>query len=143
MFGDDKESRRVVVVVSRTDDQRAHRTWRSELGQMGCEVVVIPPDELMDYMRERRPMDGVMLDDVYPPDNPEMDELARVLTSMRPQPRIAFLIAEYDDYHNLQHLVSHNRRVLIHRDGNGMMPEMYRHLAGDQKLTEPPLALLH
>lgn len=143
MFSDDTEKRRVVVIVTRTQDKEAVRVWRDELSKLGCDAVLIEPDELIDYMRDRKPLDGVMLDDVCPFNTPEMRNLAAVLTHIRPEPKIAFLVAEYDDFHDLQHLLNSNGRIVVHHDGQPMMEGVYEHLAGANKCPEPPVKLLH
>ncbi|MFH1353934.1 MAG: hypothetical protein ABIH36_01475 [bacterium] len=143
MFPDDRERRRVVVIITRTSNCEARHDWADKLCGLGCEVVALEPEDLMEYMKNRGLMDGVMLDDVFPPDTPEMKRLASMLIHVRPEPKIAFLVARYDDYHGLQHLVGDNGQVIVHHDGQPMMDEVYKHLAGTNKCVEPLVMLLH
>jgi hypothetical protein len=126
MFGE-REKRWMVSIVTRTNDTEAIRVWTMELTKRECEFVIVEPSDVWELMVGDE-IDAFLVDDVFPPATPEMRQLSHVLTRMRPEPAIVFLVAKWDDYHHLCDLV--DGRALIHHDGTADMDQVYDYLAG-------------
>ena len=131
-----REGSWTVLIITRTKNGGAVAEWVASLEGRECRVLVDEPDKLWDHLKKGG-IDAFMLDDVFPPDTPEMRQLAQVLTRIRPEPAIVFLVARWDDYHHLCDLV--DGRALLHRDNGPNMDDVYQYLAGQMKGDETAL----
>lgn len=130
-----REEQWTVLIITRTTDERALGEWKEELERRGCNVVVIDPDEVLEYITKHE-VDAFLVDDVDPRTVPGIRKIAQVISRVRPEPAMVCLVARHNDYDHLCDLVGGGRKAIIHRDDEPNMDAVYDYLAG--RMTGEP-----
>ncbi len=127
-----RDERRLVLVVTETDDSGVIAEWCRELNRRRCWAQVTNLDECLESIALlSEVMDGILLDDVDPGFAGQVERLLHVFLACRPMPRVVLLASSAEEVvRRLADDFNARPNVLIHPDGQPM-EECFAFLSGE------------
>jgi len=110
--------RRLIIVVTRTEDRGAKENWIVGFEKRNCQVRMVTPDGCVASFRGSAGERSYLIDDVNPSNLREATELTKLMKRVRPQPACVVMVGR-EDYDNVARVMD-KRFCRIHIDGESM-----------------------